>query len=395
MIALAHVNNTFYESVWNYSLPWDGLLKGSSLSYDPQKNVDELTLRASEMASKTLEVLGSMEKGKLTEICEGRVVSQLNLDQSLLFAARDSNCKAAASILTFRDGANPNFRNSTFEKTGGNLFVEQLNRGDLEMCKVLLKSPKIKLHDSFLKQVIEEDLDEIAELLIEHPKMNLDDQSSRFPFALYLSCQKGKLQLVKKILEKEGVGSITIAKKLSFFHQLVTEGNLEMVKTCLRVLPIDLNDFIPVHAAMITTLTMALFNDHPNLVQELLADSKINPNFGRRVTSFDHETPLGLAVSYGRVEIVKILLADRRVNPSLGLEVSWFSEYTNLTPLGKAAKLGQEEIVKILLADPRIDPNYGGVGHPSPLEQAQKEGQEAVVALLLADQRIEQKNSRK
>ena len=74
-------------------------------------------------------------------------------------------------------------------------------------------------------------------------------------------------------------------------------------------------------------------------------------------------TPLSLAAANGHKEVVELLLGDVRINPD-------FRDVNGWTPLSAAALNGCEAVVTLLLADGRANPDSGDFSGRTPLSWA-------------------------
>lgn len=119
--------------------------------------------------------------------------------------------------------------------------------------------------------------------------------------------------------------------------------NFALLKSCYygheNVVKILLNDCRSDPESYL--LTFAIQGNQPKIVELLLKNNKINPNYMNNYA-------VKLAIIYGNLEIVKILLKDKRVDPG-----------TNIISLASDFKPTPErlEIMKLLLKDSRVDPN--------------------------------------
>ena len=93
-----------------------------------------------------------------------------------------------------------------------------------------------------------------------------------------------------------------------------------------------------------TALMLASHNGHLDVVEALLADSRIHVN----IKNNDGDTALMLASLNGHLDIVKLLLADPRVDVNTTTKYGW-------TALANASFEGHLDIVKLLL---KAGPTY-------------------------------------
>ena len=144
-----------------------------------------------------------------------------------------------------------------------------------------------------------------------------------------------------------------------------------------------------------TALYLAAENNRTQVVVELLEDSGVDVNKGKKEESCQvplaecnyGAPPLFIASRYGHEAVVKALLADSRLDPNIGLKNS------NATPLFVASQNGHTNVVKALLSHDRIDPNRPFSGFYdsgySPLYIASQNGHTNVVRALLSHDKVD------
>lgn len=125
-------------------------------------------------------------------------------------------------------------------------------------------------------------------------------------------------------------------------------GNIAFVRACEIGFTYAVKQLLPCGVDVNKALRKASQNGHLDVVNLLLADSRVNPSAdcgcgfrGLRGVC----CAIGLASQNGHLDVVKLLLADPRV--SAGIDGA----------LGEASRNGHLDIVKLLLADPRINPS--------------------------------------
>ncbi len=115
-------------------------------------------------------------------------------------------------------------------------------------------------------------------------------------------------------------------------------------------------------------LIRASENNHPKIVELLLADKRVDP-------SAEDSSAMKLASMAGYLGIVKLLLDDGRANPSAN------NNYAIIV----ASRYDRLEVVKLLLVDSRADPS---AEDNSAIKYASMMGNSEVVKLLLDDDRV-------
>jgi ankyrin repeat protein len=167
-----------------------------------------------------------------------------------------------------------------------------------------------------------------------------------------------------------------------------------------------------------TALMLAAANGHVLVVQQLLADPRVD-TYSINQTDQDDTTALMLAAKNGRAAIVGLLLADARIDK----DFIDFVDRAESNALMHATRYGQASVVKLMLADDRVDKDTiedacgliaAQWGHTSVMEQllasvhfdeasfaytnasgwhalmlAAQRGHVSVVELLLADVRMD------
>jgi ankyrin repeat protein len=127
-----------------------------------------------------------------------------------------------------------------------------------------------------------------------------------------------------------------------------------------------------------TPLSLAARHGHFQIVKELLATNKVNPDARNHIG----RTPLFLACMYGHREVVRHLKDHSRVNLNS-------KDDQSETPLSQAAKNGHAGVVKDLLATSKIDPDCRNGSSRTALSQASEAGHLDVVRQFVANGRVD------
>ncbi|KAF9772566.1 hypothetical protein IL306_009722 [Fusarium sp. DS 682] len=120
-----------------------------------------------------------------------------------------------------------------------------------------------------------------------------------------------------------------------------------------------------------SALSYAAMSGYETIVSILLANPKVNPNFGDE----EGKTPLYYATAFGHYNIVQVLLADSRVEPES-------RTMCGRTPVYSAAENGHVEVINLLL-EKNVKLNEKDDDGRTPLWWAAAHGQDAVVKFFL------------
>ncbi|PWW74906.1 ankyrin [Tuber magnatum] len=127
-----------------------------------------------------------------------------------------------------------------------------------------------------------------------------------------------------------------------------------------------------------TPLAIACRCGHASVVQELLADERVDVN-SRDDAGF---TPIHLSITNSRSDILRLLLSHSFVDPLV-------PHVSGRTPLHTAAELGNLDAFRQLLGHPNItDPNIPAADNWTPLGLAAWNGREGIVRALVNDGRV-------
>ncbi len=152
------------------------------------------------------------------------------------------------------------------------------------------------------------------------------------PEAAYKAVCDGKLNDLRKILDKRKYRNMELDDGSTLFHVAAMRGHRDIVE---YLLPSITNINLPGPGSL-TALHLAAAKGHVDLVRFFL-DQGAEPDSGSR----DNRTPLHMAASEGRTDIVRLLLdkgADINARDGAGF-----------TPLHWAAIKGQKDMVELLL----------------------------------------------
>lgn len=128
--------------------------------------------------------------------------------------------------------------------------------------------------------------------------------------------------------------------------------------------------------SLATALYWAARNGKDVLVEELLKTG-VQPDS----KTIDHQTPLSIAVQFGRVKVIEHLIGDGRVDINV-------KGRGQRTPLSVAASNGHHEIVKLLLAHDHIEADSADEKNRTPLFWAIKGHHRDIVRLFTSDRRV-------
>ena len=115
---------------------------------------------------------------------------------------------------------------------------------------------------------------------------------------------------------------------------------------------------------------IACTNGNARQIQRLLQQPTVDPSCS------GNNTAISIAVINNHIDVVQLLLADQRVDPTY--------RYDNL--ICQAAQRGYTELVEMLLADGRINPT---AYQYQAIRDASEKLYSTIVALLLADHRLD------
>ena len=178
---------------------------------------------------------------------------------------------------------------------------------------------------NLLQKVLFDKQLDIAELLLQHPIINLSD----LDHSMWLASDLGYTDIVKLLLQNPKVDPSILNNK---------------------------------------ALRLAVENGHSDIVKLLLQDPRTDP-------SVQNNKMIIFASGYGYTNVVEVLLQDPRVDPSV-----WDNN-----ALISASEGGYTDVVKLLLQDPNVDPS---VNRNEAMEAASYLGYTDIVQLLIQDPRF-------
>lgn len=326
----------------------------------------------------------------------------------LLTACVMGNTGDATMLLEF--GANPTHVGAVWDR----FHHYKDAAGGKTAATTSVTTPKCDIHP--LGVAAREGRAEIVKILLAHKDVDVN-QASESGTALSLACAANQMDVVKMLLEADGIvligGGITALPAVpaaamnsppkkeitapSPFQVACCYNRIEIVKMLIETAGVDVNDEAAL-PSVLSPLAIACQQGYFELVKLLLTNSCVDVNRG----SSDPlgMTPLCFACQRkDNMVMIKMLLAHSKifVNGSLHkTERSWFCDLLPTTPLVIACNNNDANLVELLLAQDNIDVNKaakliwerGGFSRYqcdeiSPLFLASGNGNEKIVRLLL------------
>ncbi|KAJ9419395.1 hypothetical protein FOXG_06622 [Fusarium oxysporum f. sp. lycopersici 4287] len=246
--------------------------------------------------------------------------------------------------------------------SGHHTIVKLLLQQDVE------PDPKDRNGETPLAKAACRGYEEIVELLLATRLVNPDIKYRTGETPLWWAAYNGHKEVVKHLLTFDNVNpdSMNIEHRTPLWAAACS-GSEDILQLLLdkgaNPDPKDIWDR--------SVLSHAAMSGHETLVSILLANPKVNPNFGDE----EGKTPLYYATSFGHRNIVQALLADSRVDPES--RTKW-----GRTPVCSAAENGHDEVLK-LLTKKKIKLDEKDDDGRTPLWWAAAHGQDAVIKLFL------------
>ena len=260
-------------------------------------------------------------------------------------------------------------------------------------------TPKCDIHP--LGVAAREGRAEIVKILLAHKDVDVN-QASESGTALSLACAANQIDVVKMLLEADGIvligGGITALPAVpaaamnsppkkeitapSPFQVACCYNRIEIVKMLMETAGVDVNDEAALRSVL-SPLAIACQQGYFELVKLLLTNSCVDVNRG----SSDPlgMTPLCFACQRkDNMVMIKMLLAHSKISVNGSLHKTERSLYCDLlptTPLVIACNNNDANLVELLLAQDNIDVNKAA--KLSPLFLASGNGNEKIVRLLL------------
>ena len=157
---------------------------------------------------------------------------------------------------------------------------------------------------------------------------------------LHIACREGNYEIAKLLLEDERVD---VNKPHNFggspFYIACAFGKVDIVELMIKNQRIDINK--PSYEGY-TPLSVSCFYEKTEVVNLLLKDQRIEMNKPNK----NDETPFYIACQENRVAVVKILMKDDR------LDVNNYKKQ-EISPLG--ASIGDKQIFQLLIEDGRVN----------------------------------------
>lgn len=251
---------------------------------------------------------------------------------------------------------------------------------------------------------------EAAKSLLQRPDLNPNLTHDMGKTALHYAIDNGDETAVRLLLacpmvdirQPDSEGMTPIA-------QAGATGHLALVEALLQKIAVNQE-----RQALACTEAMcqAIVNGHTKIVALILKKYRSDPNIGEAQKKIP---PVGIAISFGRLEILKLLLffnADVNVRMPDGMPgLTTAIEHRRLdifkvllfhpnidpniqdlecgnSPLGFAVSNGLLDFVKLLLTHKAVDVNHGNKTGFTPLIRAVESGDAAILQCLLSDTRL-------
>ena len=205
--------------------------------------------------------------------------------------------------------------------------------------------------------------------------VNKPNKGGATPF--YIACQSGQYEIVKLLMEFEGVDITKIEgiDNCTPFYIACSQGKLGIVKLLMKDPRTDINQ---VQLFGASPFHIACQNGQIDIVKLLLNDPRTNIN----EQDVDDISPLMRACYEERIEIVKILLRHPgiKVNPDIG------EDGIGMSPFFIACRHGYIEMAKLLLKEKRVELDNLN-SRTSPFYIACQEGHLEIIKWMLISER--------
>ncbi|KAJ7589303.1 Pfs, NACHT and ankyrin domain protein [Mycena floridula] len=222
-------------------------------------------------------------------------------------------------------------------------------------------------------------LGHILELLLSQDVTHVMDIDRRGCTPLICAAEKGHIDIVKLLLEKNADSNICDKDQHTPLSYAAPWGHIDIVKLLLE----KNADPNICDKDQRTPLSYAAEKGHIDIVK-LLLEKNADPN----ICDEEQRMPLSHAAQQDHIAIVKLLL-EKNVDPNI-------CDKNQRTPLSYAAQQDHIDIVKLLL-EKNVDPNICDKNQHTPLSYAAQQDHIDIVKLLLeknADPNICDKNQR-
>ena len=262
--------------------------------------------------------------------------------------------KDVLEVLLSVDGINVNAK----ERDGSTPLHYAVTYGRLGAVEALLEHPMIDVNGDgkdTLAHVAEKRLaplhealyhnnGDIAKALINHPKIDLESKGIVNSTPLGLASQKGKLDIVKALLEK-GAKVDNLSARETPLYIASANGHADVVRVLLEW---GANHNIATSLDE-TPLYIASANGHADVVRVLL-DAAQSKDYVNKPDNMG-KTPLHIASENGHTDLVsELVCAGAQVNLATKVDI---------TPLFLASYFGHIDVVKKLLSHPDIRVSSG------------------------------------
>lgn len=282
-----------------------------------------------------------------------------NLSETSLFLACENSNKEIVELLL----KDPNIDLHLSNSFGSPLSVS-IHKNLIDIANLLINHPKIDINRGFLTMAINDGNTEIAKLIINHPKIDINYASSEDRIPINVAIDKDNKEIIKILLNHPKIDIKSTQNKL--FLTVVKKGNLEIVKLLLSHEGLDYN----YNEDGQTALYCAVSNRHIEIVDFLMGLKKFDINFTTVDTTRDEKevtksTILHLAVEKYACDIVELLLTKYNLDINSKDEVVKYDRYNKKkiveirerTPLYIALFYDHSSMIELLISKENIEIN--------------------------------------